>query len=50
MSASVTVYSVVKVSDLPGARLVIVHASPVSSSVTVMSVRVRLPSLVAVIL
>ena len=49
-SASVTLYSVVNSLDSPGASVSIFHSSPVSSSVTVMSVRVRFPSFVAVIL
>ena len=51
MSDSVTVYSVVNVSVSPAARASMLHSSPVSSSVTLISVIVReLSVLVTVIL
>ena len=50
MSASVTTYSAVYTLLVsPGARLVISHLSPVSSSVTTMPLMVTLPSFFTVI-
>ena len=49
ISASVTVCSAVYVFISLGARLAIVHSSPVRTSVTIMSVIVRSPSFLTVI-